>query len=71
MLTFYHSPQTRSGRTMWLLEESGLSFETRYVTIAQMDGSGGIDPPKPHPDGRVPAIVPDGVFISESYAIAI
>ncbi|UUX98994.1 glutathione S-transferase family protein [Sphingomonas sp. J315] len=71
MLTFYHSPQTRSGRTMWLLEESGLPFETRYVTIAQMDGSGAIDPANPHPDGRVPAIVHDRVLISESYAIAI
>lgn len=33
MLTFYHSPESRSGRTMWLLEEIGLPFETRYVTI--------------------------------------
>lgn len=71
MLTFYHSPQTRSGRTMWLLEESGLPFETRYVTIEHIDGRGGIDPANVHPDGRVPAIVHDDVLITESYAIAV
>lgn len=71
MLTFYHAPETRSGRTMWLLEESGLPFETRYVTIEHMDGRGAIDPANVHPDGRVPAIVHDGVLITESYAIAV
>ncbi|PJI87514.1 glutathione S-transferase family protein [Sphingomonas koreensis] len=71
MITFYHSPETRSGRTMWLMEESGLPFETRYVTIEHMDGRGAIDPANIHPDGRVPAIVHDGVVISESYAIAV
>lgn len=71
MLTFYHAPETRSGRTMWLLEESGLPFETRYVTIEHMDGRGSIDPSNVHPDGRVPAIVHDGVLITESYAIAV
>jgi glutathione S-transferase len=71
MLTFYHSPETRSGRTMWLMEESGLPFETRYVTIEHMDGRGAIDPANVHPDGRVPAIIHNDVVISESYAIAI
>lgn len=71
MLTFYHAPETRSGRTMWLLEESGLPFETRYVTIQHMDGRGGLDPANVHPDGKVPAIVHDGAVIPESYAIAI
>lgn len=71
MLTFYHSPETRSGRTMWLMEESGLPFETRYVTIEHMDGRGGLDPANVHPDGKVPAIVHDGALITESYAIAV
>ncbi len=71
MLTFYHAPETRSGRTMWLLEESGLDFETRYVTIQHMDGRGGLDPANVHPDGKVPAIVHEGAVIPESYAIAI
>lgn len=71
MLTFYHAPETRSGRTMWLMEESGLPFETRYVTIEHMDGRGGLDPANVHPDGRVPAIMHNGVLITESYAIAV
>jgi len=71
MITFYHSPQTRSGRTMWLLEESGLPFETRYVSVERADGTGAPDPANVHPDGRVPAISHDGAAIPESYAIAI
>lgn len=71
MLTFYHAPQTRSGRTMWLLEESGLPFETRYVDVQRADGSGERDPANVHPDGKVPAIVHDGAVIPESYAIAL
>lgn len=71
MLTFYHAPETRSGRTMWLLEESGLPFETRYVSVRRADGSGACDPANVHPDGKVPVIVHDGAVIPESYAIAI
>lgn len=71
MLTFYHAPETRSGRTMWLLEESGLDFETRYVDVQRADGTGAADPANVHPDGKVPAIVHDGAVIPESYAIAI
>ncbi|MEG3180609.1 glutathione S-transferase family protein [Sphingomonas sp. LT1P40] len=71
MLTFYHAPQTRSGRTMWLLEETGLDYETRYVTIQHMDGRGERDAANVHPDGKVPAIVHDGALLAESYAIAI
>lgn len=71
MLTFYHSPETRSGRTMWLLEESGLPFETRYVGVQRADGTGEADPANVHPDGKVPAIVHDGAVIPESYAIAV
>ncbi len=71
MLTFYHAPETRSGRTMWLLEETGLEYETRYVTIQHMDGRGTRDAANVHPDGKVPAIVHDGALLAESYAIAI
>ncbi len=71
MLTFYHAPETRSGRTMWLLEETGLDYETRYVSIQHMDGRGARDAANVHPDGKVPAIVHDGALLAESYAIAI
>ncbi|WP_163364139.1 glutathione S-transferase family protein, partial [Klebsiella aerogenes] len=33
------------------------------------DGSGGRDPRNPHPDGKVPLLVEDGVQIWESSAI--
>lgn len=70
MLTLYHSPQSRSSRIIWLLEETGADYEIEYVTIPRMDGSGGPDPKNPHPDKKVPLLVHDGVHIWESVAIA-
>jgi glutathione S-transferase len=69
MLTLYHSPRSRSMRTLWLLNELGLDFELvtmpldlkilrapEYLAI--------------HPLGRVPCLVDDGRAIFESGAIA-
>jgi glutathione S-transferase len=71
MLTLFHAPMSRSSRILWLLEELGASqVEVVYVTIARQDGSGGADPKNPHPDAKVPALVHDGVLITESIAIA-
>jgi glutathione S-transferase len=71
MLTLYHSPQSRSSRFLWLLEEVGAKCEIRYVDIPRMDGSGRPDPSNPHPDKKVPALVHDGVLVSESAAICL
>jgi glutathione S-transferase len=71
MLTFYHAPQSRSSRVLWLLEELATPYELVYTNVVRMDGSGGIDPRNPHPDKKVPAIVHDGVVITESIAIAL
>ena len=71
MLTFYHAPNSRSIRTLSLLEELGLPYDMRYVTIVHGDGSGRRDAGNIHPDGKVPAIVHDGTLVTESYAIAI
>jgi glutathione S-transferase len=68
-LTLIHSPQTRSTRVLWLLEELGAPYEVRYVTIARQDGSGGADKNNPHPDKKVPALLDDGTLITESIAI--
>jgi glutathione S-transferase len=68
-LTLIHSPQTRSSRILWLLEEIGAPYDIRYVTIARQDGSGGPDANNPHPDGKVPALLDDGVLVTESVAI--
>ena len=71
MLTLYHSPQSRSSRIVRLLIELGVldQVDIRIVTVTRHDGSGGADPSNPHPEGKVPLLVHDGVEIWESNAI--
>ncbi|MBU4527892.1 MAG: glutathione S-transferase family protein [Hoeflea sp.] len=71
MLTLYHAPHSRSSRIVRLLDELGVldQVEIRIVGIARHDGSGGADPANPHPEGKVPLLVHDGVEIWESSAI--
>jgi glutathione S-transferase len=71
MLTLFHAPRSRSTRMIWLLEELGAPYEVRTVNIARQDGLGARDPANPHPHGQVPALVDDGVLITESAAIAL
>ena len=71
MLTLYHSPQTRSTRVLWLLEEVGADYKIDYVTIPRQDGSGAPDPKNPHPEKKVPYLVHDGEAVWESAAIAL
>ena len=71
MLTLYHSPQSRSTRFLWLLEEIGAPYDVEYVTIRRQDGSGARDPRTPHPDKKVPALVHDGRLVTESAAICL
>jgi glutathione S-transferase len=68
-LTLYHAPQSRSSRIVWLLEELGADYALAIADIPRMDGSGAADPANPHPDKKVPALVDDGVVITESIAI--
>lgn len=71
MLTFIHSPQSRSSAILTLIEEMGIAdrIETRLVSIQRIDGKGQRDPSNPHPEGKVPALVHDGVVITERAAI--
>lgn len=71
MLELIHAPRTRSTRFVWLLEELGADYSLRYVSVQRADGSGTCDPQNPHPDGKVPALVHDGVLVTESAAIAL
>jgi glutathione S-transferase len=71
MLTLYHSPQSRSTRMLWLLEELGEPYEIKYVTIRRGDGTGVPDPKNVHPDGKVPVLVHDGTLVMESAAICL
>lgn len=69
MLTFYHAPQSRSATTLWLLEELGVPYETRIVDIRAEAGA-----PESYrkiqPHKKAPAIVHDGMAITERAAIA-
>jgi len=73
MLTLYHAPRSRSFRMLWLLEELGVPYTKKVVSIRRRDGSGAEEPGyrKIHPHGKVPAIVHDGVPVFETPAIAL
>lgn len=70
-LTLYHSPDSRSSRIIWLLEELRLPYELRYTDIPRRRGTGAPDPTNPHPDRRVPALVHDETLVTEGAAICI
>lgn len=69
MLIFYHAPQSRSATTLWLLEELGVPYDMQIVDIRSAGGA-----PESyraiHAHKKVPAIVHDGVTITERAAIA-
>lgn len=71
MLTLYHAPQSRSSRIMQMIHALGIEdrVEIRIVDIPRRDGSGRTDPDNPHPEGKVPLLVHDGVEIRETNAI--
>jgi glutathione S-transferase len=71
MITLYHSPQTRSGSIVWLLEELEIPYQTKVVDFRRMDGSGTRDAANPHPHGKVPALVDGNETVFESSAIAL
>ncbi len=71
MLTLYHAPNSRSSAIVTLIDEMGIAdwVDIRTVTIMRQDGSGAADPANPHPEGKVPALLHDGVLITERGAI--
>jgi glutathione S-transferase len=71
MITLYHSPQTRSGSIVWLLEELEVPYQTKVVDFRRADGTGARDASNPHPHGKVPALVDGGETIFEGSAIAL
>jgi len=71
MITLYHSPQSRSGSIVWLLEELEVPYQTKIVDFRRMDGTGSRDPSNPHPHGKVPAMVDGDETVFEGSAIAL
>ncbi len=69
MTTFFHAPFSRSSGIHWLLAELGVPFETRIIDIRSEEGV-----PTAYraiqAHGKVPAIIHDGVTITERAAIA-
>ncbi|HXA46407.1 MAG TPA: glutathione S-transferase family protein [Burkholderiaceae bacterium] len=71
MLTLYHSPNSRSSRFIWLLEELGVEHEIIYCDIKRRSGIGAPDARNPHPEKRVPALSNNGELVTEQVAIAL
>jgi glutathione S-transferase len=70
MLKFYHCPWSRSFSIFWLLEELGQPYEMELVDVRASGGA-----PENYraiqPSKKVPAIVRDGVVVTERAAIAL
>lgn len=72
MLTLFHAPRSRSTRFLWLLEELGADYAVKTVDVYRsVSNTGARDPANPHPHGQVPALLDDGVLVTESAAIAL
>lgn len=73
MITFFHSPQSRSTAIAGLIGEMGLwdQIDLRLVDIKRQDGSGAFDKANPHPEHKVPAFRHEGRLMTERAALII
>lgn len=72
MLTLIHAPQSRSSSVIQLMDELGALDQVTVQTVSvrrMMTGTGEADPANPHPEGKVPLLIHDGVAIRERNAI--
>lgn len=68
-LVFYTNPMSRGRIARWMLEETGASYETRFLRYGEEmsgDAYGAINPMR-----KVPAIVHDGHVVTECGAICL
>jgi glutathione S-transferase len=68
MLTLYHSPQSRSVRPRWLIEELGVPCEVKHIDLQAGDQKKP-DYLKLNPNGTVPTLVDGDLVLWESAAI--
>ena len=65
----YFAPQSRAVRTVWLLEEIGMTYELVRFSLGQKEMRSP-EYTRVNPNGRVPTVVDGDVTITESTAIA-
>ncbi|HNP64619.1 MAG TPA: glutathione S-transferase [Woeseiaceae bacterium] len=70
-MKLFWAPQTRSTRVFWMLEESGIRYETVCVDIHAEKRSDSQEFLAASPMGKVPAIVDGDVKMAESAAICL
>ena len=70
-MKLFWSPQTRSARAVWLLEEAGVDYEREFVDIRSSERKDSAEFRAASPMGKVPALVDADVSMSESAAIAL
>lgn len=67
-LTLFHAPQSRAVIARWMLEELGIPYDLHVLNLKKNEHKRP-DYLKINPLGKVPAIVHDGVAITEAAAI--
>lgn len=67
-ITLYHAPRTKSGRVRWMLEELGVAYDLREVSLERGENTK-IEYRRIHPLGEVPALVDDEVTVLDATAI--
>jgi len=70
-MKLYWSPQTRSSRALWMLEEAGVDYERERVDIQSPDRRNTAEFLDASPMAKVPALVDGEVRMSESAAICL
>ena len=70
-MKLYWSPQTRSTRAIWMVEEAGLEYELELVDIRGEDRHDSEEFRAASPMGKVPALVDGDAAMSESAAICL
>ena len=68
-LIFYTNPQSRGRIVHWMLEETGVPYETRAVAFGPEMKAPGYR--AINPMGKVPALVHDGSVLTEAAAICV
>lgn len=65
-MKLYWSPQTRSSRAVWMLEEAGVNYDIVEVDIRSPDRKDSEDFRAASPMGKVPALEDGDVTMCES-----